>query len=71
MIKFYMSNPTREGARKDAGRKPERLTERVMFSLPTTTVDALAVIPDGERSRFVNEAILKALRRFSAALLIY
>lgn len=59
-----IDKPTRGGARKGAGRKPGILNVHQTFTLPATTVELLlAAVPAGDKSRFVNEAILKALRR--------
>jgi hypothetical protein len=50
----------RGGARKGAGRKPGKRTVHLTFSIPISTAEALAEIALN-KSRFVNEAILKAI----------
>jgi hypothetical protein len=52
---------TRGGARKGAGRKPGKTKRLMTFSLPISTTEALAAIPN--KSQFVNQAIEKALHR--------
>ncbi len=55
----------RGGARKGAGRKRGKNTVPMTFSIQITTAQALKEI--GNKSRFVNEAILKALQSFKAS----
>jgi hypothetical protein len=51
----------RGGARKGAGRKPGKKTAVRFFSLSLETIAALAAIPSGQRSKFVQAAIVAAL----------
>lgn len=52
------------GARVGAGRKLGRKTERLTLSLPKTTVTALNGVGQRmKRSKFVNEAILEAIKK--------
>jgi hypothetical protein len=53
----------RGGARKGAGRKPGKKTAAQLFSLSLETLAALAAIPSGQRSKFVQAAINEKLAR--------
>jgi len=48
------------GYRKGSGRKPGKNTVRMTFSIPIRTAQKLADVALN-KSRFVNEAILKAI----------
>jgi hypothetical protein len=50
----------RGGARKGAGRKLGKNTVHLTFSIPITTAQALAEVALN-KSKFVNEAILRAI----------
>ena len=52
--------PKNGGARKGAGRKRGRNTVYMTFTIPITTAQILAEVALN-KSRFVNEAILKAI----------
>jgi hypothetical protein len=52
------------GARKGAGRKATgKKTQTAFFSLSLETIAALAAIPNGQRSKFVQAAIAEKLAR--------
>jgi hypothetical protein len=53
----------RGGARKGAGRKPGKKTSVQLFSLSLETLAALAAMPSGQRSKFVQAAINEKLAR--------
>jgi hypothetical protein len=53
----------RGGARKGAGRKPGKKNAAAVFSLSFETIAALAAIPSGQRSKFVQAAIAEKLAR--------
>ncbi len=49
------------GARAGAGRKPGKKTVLRSFSLSVVAAAALEAVEKRKRSKFVNEAILKAI----------
>jgi hypothetical protein len=54
---------THGGARKGSGRKPGKPTKLAGFNLYFDTVERLKVIPPGQRSKFVDQAICAALSK--------
>jgi hypothetical protein len=52
---------SRGGRREGSGRKPGKHSKRMTFSIPLATAQALAEAAIGNKSRFVSEAILKAI----------
>jgi hypothetical protein len=57
-----MKTETRGGSRKGSGRKPGVKRTYNTFTLSAEAVAVLATLPAGERSRFVDAAILGAKR---------
>jgi hypothetical protein len=52
----------RGGARKGAGRKPGTTKIFTAFKLERTIVSLLHELPKGQRTKFVEQALLKALK---------